>query len=113
KRTALAYILFNVVAGLLALSLLPIFLQLSHWIAGQIGLAPGVLGLTAFHSLFIAVGALIFLPLTPRFAALVQRLIPDRGQRLPHHLDDSLLGLPQLALEASHRELTQAAEQLF
>src|SRR5690606_10092898 len=82
KRTALAYILFNVITGLCALALLPLFLGAARWTLRHFGLEPGVLGLTTFHSLFIATGALVFLPLTPRFARLVERLIPDRGKSL-------------------------------
>src|SRR5690606_30863578 len=90
KRTAVAYILFNAVTGVIALVFLPVFLSLTHWLTYRLGFDPGALSLAAFHSLFIATGALLFLPLTSRFAKLVERVTPDRGTRLHHHLDHSL-----------------------
>jgi len=113
KRTALAYILFNVASGLIALLLLPLFLQAIHALGSTLGLTPGALGLAAFHSLFILVGAAVFLPLIRPFATLVQRLIPDRTSRREHHLDASMLGVPAVALEASQRTLEEMADRIF
>lgn len=113
KRTAVAYILFNVAAGLIALLLLPWFLPLLHALGGYIDETPGALALAAFHSTFIAVGALIVLPFTDQFAALVERLVPRRTTQLEHYLDASLLGVPAVALETSHRTLITVAQRLI
>ncbi|TFL15414.1 Na/Pi cotransporter family protein [Pusillimonas caeni] len=113
KRTAVAYILFNVASGLLALALLPLFLPALHAAGAYIGVMPGATALAAFHSFFIAVGALFFLPFTDRFAALVQRLLPGRATQVEHHLDTSLLGVPTVALEASQRALRDIAARLI
>lgn len=113
KRTALAYILFNAITGLIALIFLPVFLAATHWLTQHLGFDPGAISLAAFHSLFIATGAVIFLPLTQRFAALVDRLIPEKETRIHHHLDASLLTMPAVALEASQRDLEALALQLF
>src|SRR5690606_23740613 len=61
KRTAVAYILFNVASGLIGLLLLPFFLRGLHAVSAAMHAAPGAIALAAFHSFFIAVGALIFL----------------------------------------------------
>lgn len=113
KRTAVAYILFNVVAGLIALLLLPFFLRGLHAFSAFLHVEPGAIALAAFHSLFIAIGALIFLPLTDRFAAFVHRLVPERNAQGEHYLDASLLGLPTVALETSERTLKDIALQLL
>ena len=60
KRTALAYVLFNAVAGLLAILLLPAFLWMIAWLGTHLGLDPGATSLAAFHTLFIAVGVVLF-----------------------------------------------------
>lgn len=112
KRTAVAYILFNVAAGLIALLMLPWFLPALHAASSYLGVIPGAVALAAFHSVFIAIGALIFLPLTDRFAAFVKRLIPERSTEPLHHLDASLLGVPAVALETSQRALVQMAHRL-
>ncbi len=113
KRTAVAYILFNVAAGLIGLLLLPFFLRGLHAVSAAVHAAPGAIALAAFHSFFIAIGALIFLPMTDRFAALVRRLVPERNARGEHYLDASMLGLPAVALEASDRTLKGIAMQLL
>lgn len=113
KRTAVAYILFNAITGLMALLLLPFFLRALDTIDRLISFEPGAIALAAFHSLFIALGALVFLPQTVRFAALVQRLVPDRSPRIEHHLDASLLSLPTVALETAQRTIENIAQQLI
>lgn len=113
KRTAAAYILFNVAAGLIALVLLPFFLPALHAASAYIGYLPGAIALAAFHSVFIAIGAAVFLPFTESFSALVQRLLPSRTAETDHHLDASLLRVPAVALEASQRTLHGMADQLL
>lgn len=112
KRTALAYILFNLAAGLIAIVLLPALLAMIDF-ATRHGLSAGALALAAFHSLFIAVGVAVFLPFTGRYARFVERLMPERSERPAPHLDDTLLGVPPLALAASQRTLEQAAGDLI
>src|SRR5690606_14016549 len=74
---------------------------------------PGALGLAAFHSLFIGLGAALCLPFTQQFARWVQGLVPDRSARPQHHLDDSLLQVPALALETTQRTLEELAQRLL
>lgn len=113
KRTAIAYILFNVAAGVIALLLLPLFLHLVAAATGYVNAEPGALALAAFHTLFMALAAALFLPFINHFARLVKRLVPERTTRVEHHLDASLLSLPTVALEASQRMLEGIANQLF
>lgn len=113
KRTALAYVLFNSVAGLIAIVLLPAFLFLLDLAGKYLGLQPGATSLAAFHTLFIGAGALLFLPVTQRFGQIVERILPDRAGSVTERLDQSLLAIPAVALEASQRALEEVAQQLF
>jgi len=113
KRTAVAYILFNTAAGLLGLLLLPLFLPAIYVTSEYLGILPGPIALAAFHSLFIALGALFFLPMTQRFAQLVERLLPEQREETPHYLDNSMLSLPTVALEASQRTIEGVAGRLI
>lgn len=113
KRTAVAYILFNIAAGLIGMLIMPGFLRGVHALGQHIGLAPGAIALAAFHSLFIAIGALVVLPLTDRFASIVERLIPDRSTQPEHHLDASQLGVPEVALETVQRTLVDTSCRLI
>jgi len=113
KRTALAYVLFNAATGILAIALLPVLSGMIGWLRQHAGLDPGAMSLAAFHTLFIGLGVLIFLPLIARFASLVERLLPDGGESLTQRLDDSLLAIPAVALETAQRALESTALALF
>lgn len=113
RRTALAHIVFNLATGLVAVALLPLFLRGIAWAQEQAGLDPGATSLAAFHSAFIALGVLLFLPWVHPFARAIERLLPDRGPVLTRHLDDTLLHAPPVALEASRRALSETSGELF
>lgn len=115
KRTALAYVLFNAAAGLLAMALLPVLFWVIAWLGTHAGLDAGATSLAAFHTLFIALGVMLVLPVVPQFAAAVERLLPDKApvpQGLTERLDDSLLSIPSVALEASQRALEQVSQHM-
>lgn len=113
KRTALAYILFNLVAGIFAIMLMPVFLMAVDWLSRVAGLDAGTTGLAAFHTLFIAVGAMCFLPFIQSFAHLVERLLKDKQTLMTERLDDAMLSIPSVALEASERALERIAGHLL
>lgn len=113
KRTALAHILFNLAAGLIAIVMLPVLTWIIGLLEQHAGLTPGALSLAAFHSIFIGAGVLLFLPLTSHLARIVERLLPERGEDLARHLDASLLGIPAVALEASQRTLNDVLNKLL
>jgi phosphate:Na+ symporter len=100
RRTAAAHVGFNLGSGLIAAALLPIFLRGIAWLQEHAGLAPGAVSLAAFHTSFILLGVLIYLPLTNRFVALIERLVPEKAEEgATRHYDESLLGVPSVALE--------------
>lgn len=109
RRTALAVMLFSIGAGAGAFLTLPVFLDVLFRAADAVHLPDGPVRLAAFHTAFVAAGVLIVLPFTQSFARAVERLLPDRERSLTSHLDDSLLGLPPVALEAVARVLREAA----
>jgi phosphate:Na+ symporter len=113
KRTALAHVLFNLATGLIALVLLPVFLSGIAMAQQHLGLEPGAMSLAAFHTAFIAVGVAMFLPIVDRFSRWIERLLPDRGPALTRHLDDTVLSVPSVALEATRRSLSETACELF
>ncbi|TXL67430.1 Na/Pi cotransporter family protein [Zeimonas arvi] len=113
KRTALAYVLFNLIAGLVAIALLPVFLAAIEWLEVHVRLEAGAMSLAAFHTLFIAVGVVLLLPFAHPFARLVERLLPARGEVLTERLDHSMLAIPAVALEASQRSLEAIAAHLL
>lgn len=113
KRTALAHIVFNLSTGVIALLLLPLFLRSIAWAQEHLGLDPGATSLAAFHTAFIAVGVIIFLPGVHLFSRWVERILPERDSSPAQHLDNSLLHAPPVALEATRRALQETARELM
>ncbi|MEZ6186964.1 MAG: Na/Pi symporter [Planctomycetota bacterium] len=100
KRTALAHVLFNVLVGLAAFLVLPLAVDLLLAVNARLGIeAPEVL-LAEFHTAFNLLGVLAFLPLLGPFAALLERLVPERGPRLTRFLGPVVAQGP-VALEAA------------
>jgi phosphate:Na+ symporter len=109
KRTALAHISFNILCGAAVFLLLPAFIGASRAVSSFIASGENVITLAAFHTLFNLAGALAVLPFMPRFAALITRILPDRGPGFTRNLDSSVLMVPQVALESSRRALADIA----
>ncbi len=103
RRTAATHILFNLVTGLIALLLLPLFLRLMYLVAEYAEGDPGAVSLAAFHTAFNIVGVLVFLPMIGPVSKLVIRLVPERKPELVRHLDSSVSGIPSVAIEAVRR----------
>lgn len=113
KRTAIAHVVFNLATGLIAVILLPLFLQLISFAQKHLGLEPGAMSLAAFHTIFIGVGAAIFLPFVDRFSRAIERNFPDTGPLLTRNLDKTVLQNPSVALEATRRALQETAAETF
>ncbi len=110
QRTALFHILFNVVAAIVALLLLSwlgrICWQLSVTLFTG---AQELIALSFFHTIFNLIGVLIFLPWLNRFAALIQWLLPDLESGPLRNLDDSVLEVIPVAIEAAERALREVS----
>jgi phosphate:Na+ symporter len=110
RQTALANLLFNAGTAVLAFPLLDLVAPLLH------GTALGrddQTALVLFHTGFNLMGAMVFLPLTARFAAALDRLVPERPVPHPPGLDPALLADPETALAAAHLAAEAIADQLF
>ena len=111
RRTALAHVLFNLAIGIIALVSLPGFLRAIAWAQSHLGLKADAIGLAAFRTAFIAMGA-SFLPFVRSLARLLERWLPETGPLLTRHLEFALLNAPAMALGATDRALQQTADQL-
>jgi phosphate:Na+ symporter len=109
KRTALGMVLFTTGTGMATFVLLPWLLQMLSALETLVGMDAAPLRLAAFHTSFVITGIAIVLPFTAKFARQVERMLPDKGPALTANLDDSLLSLPVVALEAVRRALRSTA----
>jgi phosphate:Na+ symporter len=105
KRQAIAYVLFKMIAAVIALVLFPIVTPLLVRASKAID---GVTLLAAYHTAYNVVGVLVLLPLIDRFTRLVERILPERASSLTRYLDPSALETPIVAVEAVRRMIARA-----
>ncbi|HEY2528619.1 MAG TPA: hypothetical protein VGJ20_11850 [Xanthobacteraceae bacterium] len=104
KRPAIAYVLFKMIAAVVALVLFPIATPLLVRASKAID---GVTLLAAYHTAYNVIGVLVLLPLIDRFTRLVERILPERGSPLTRCLDPSALATPIVAVEAVRRTIAR------
>jgi phosphate:Na+ symporter len=105
KRLAIAYVLFKMIAAVIALALFPI---VTPWLVRASKVIDGVTLLAAYHTAYNVVGVVVLLPLVDRFTRLVERILPERGSPLMRSLDPSALATPIVAVEAARRTIARA-----
>src|SRR3974390_711882 len=105
KRLAIGYVLFKLIAAVIALVLFPIVTPLLVRAANTID---GVTLLAAYHTAHNVVGVVLLLPLIDRFTRLVERFLPERGSPLTRCLDPSALRTPIVAGGAVRGTLARA-----
>lgn len=81
QRLALAHVLFNVLTGVLAFILLEPLAWLVHALAEPLGLGDNsLIQLAMFHTLFNAMGVVLFWPWQGRLAQYLIRWLPERSE---------------------------------
>jgi phosphate:Na+ symporter len=105
KRLAIAYVLFKLIAALIALVLFPVTTPL---LARASNTVDGVTLLAAYHTVYNVVGVTVLLPLIDPFTRFVERLLPERGSPLTRCLDPAALATPIVAVEAARRTVARA-----
>jgi phosphate:Na+ symporter len=113
RRAASAHVLFNLLTGVVALLLLP-------WLIDALGQAREALGLppepaaklALFHTTFNLLGVLLMWPLAERLTRWLQQRFRAReeDEAQPQFLDDTVLAVPTLALDALTREVARAGQ---
>lgn len=104
KRLALAYVLFKLIAALIALLLFPVVIPLLLRATSTID---GVTLLAGYHTAYNVVGVVVLLPLVNWFTRLVERILPERGSPLTRCLEPLALASPIVAVEAVRRTIAR------
>lgn len=102
RQTAVANLMFNVVTSLMVVPVLLFGIDALQLVAAQ---TSAMTALLVFHTGFNLIGAALFLPLTPQFAQLINRLLPDRPKDALITLDRALLADPEMSLVSVHSAL--------
>ncbi|MEZ0170729.1 Na/Pi cotransporter family protein [Microvirga sp. TS319] len=100
KRLALAYVLFKVIAALIAVVAFPFTAALMRAFTASVD---GMTLLAAYHTAYNVVGVAILLPATQWFTRIVERLLPSTQTALQRALDPSALASPVVAVETARR----------
>ncbi|MCY1059168.1 Na/Pi symporter [Nannocystis sp. SCPEA4] len=100
KRLALAYVLFKVIAALIAIVVFPVTAALMRALLASVD---GMTLLAAYHTAYNVVGVAVLLPATQWFTRLVERLLPSKQTALQRALDPSALASPVIAVETARR----------
>lgn len=110
RRAAAAHVLFNGITGVVALVLLP-------WLVPAIAAAREAMDLPAdpaaklalFHTIFNLMGVLLMWPLAGYLARWLQQRFRAReeDEAQPQYLDDNVLAVPSLALDALDLEVAR------
>jgi phosphate:Na+ symporter len=109
KRLAVAYVLFKLIAALIALVLFPVTIPLLVRASKTID---GVTLLAGYHTAYNLVGVAVLLPLIDRFTRLVERILPERRSPLTRCLDPAALVTPIAAEEAVRRTVARSLETM-
>lgn len=113
KRVATAHVIFNLITGAVAISLLPVMLWLVHQTGEllQKEAIPAV-SLALFHTLFNLLGVLLMWPFTARLASFLKKrfVTPAENLSAPRYLDKTTFATPLLAQDAMRMELLRVLE---
>lgn len=107
RRAAAAHVLFNLLTGATALALLPWLVDIIAAIRSALQLdSDPAIELAVFHTVFNAAGVLLMWPLADRLTHWLRQRFRQReeDEGRPRHLDDNVLPVPALALDALRLE---------
>lgn len=104
KRLALAYVLFKIIAALIAIVAFPFTTALMQAASGTVD---GTTLLAAYHTAYNVVGVMVLLPATRWFTRVVERLLPSRETALERALDPNALVNPVIAVETARRVVAE------
>lgn len=102
KQVALCHVVFNLITGIVALVLLQ---PLNYAVLDVFGLKDDpVMALALFHTLFNALGVILFFPLLRIIASFITRLVKDKKAHLSQYVSNATVEVPEAALVAMKNE---------
>ena len=113
RRAASAHVVFNLLTGVVALLLLPRLIGALGQSREALGLPPDPAAkLALFHTTFNLLGVLLMWPLAAWLTRWLQQRFRahEEDEAQPQFLDDNVLAVPTLALDALAREVARAGQ---
>ena len=110
QQVALSHVLFNSVGCVIFIIFMPLFIKVVLAIspAGDIGRQ-----IANSHSAFNVLNTLIFLPLITPFTHLIEKLLPDKDDKIsfkPLYINNNMLETPSIAVMLAEKEVIRMGE---
>lgn len=110
KRVAAGHVAFNVITGLVALSLLPLFIWSVSGVDHLIGIKDQpALFLALFHTSFNLLGVILIAPFTRQMTSYLEKMFRTEEEEISHprYLDKRATDTPVMAMAALWKELNR------
>lgn len=111
RQVALSHVLFNFFGCVIFILFMGLFIKVVLFISPAGDIARQIANA---HSAFNVINTFIFLPLISPFTHLVERILPDKGDKVsvkPLYLDDNMLDTPSIALVLAEQEINRMGQQ--
>ena len=117
KRLAGAHLIFNCITAIIAIALIYQLMAGVDVLAAAIGIAADdwTMKLAVFHSIFNTIGIAVMMPFTNQLVNFLMRIMPDKKltRAEPKYLNDSVIELPDTAIEAVRKETLHLYDNAF
>ena len=110
KQVALSHVLFNSFGCVIFIIFMPLFIKVVLAISPAGDIARQIAN---SHSAFNVLNTMIFLPLITPFTHLIEKLMPDKGEKIsvkPLYLNDAMLATPSIAIVLAEKEVIRMGE---
>lgn len=99
RRTGFAHVIYNLMTGVVAFLILPLYLAVVARLPAAFLDSPEVIAVS-FHSFFNILGVILILPFAGWFGRTIERIFPERHPRLSRAFNRELLKDPEAAVAA-------------
>jgi phosphate:Na+ symporter len=114
KRLAFAHVTFNLITGVVALLLMPVFLLFAPTAIGPENYQSLTVFLAIFHTCFNLMGVVLMVPIEPWLSNRLQKMFEVRklGEMHRPTLDKNVATVPDLAMRALTIELSELQQMI-
>ncbi len=117
KRLAGAHLIFNMVTAIIAIIFLYQIAEGVDWVSSVVGIGADdyTLKLAVFHTIFNVIGILAMLPFINTLVDFLMQRMPEQVISVaePKYLNDSVIELPDTAIEAVRKETLHLYDNAF
>lgn len=111
RRTAMTHISFNITVAIIAFVTLPLILSFIEWLEKMIKFDVAI-SLALFSTLIYVLGIIVIVPFLPLYIKMINKMVPEKGDKLTKYLDASVATVPAVAIEAVRRTLIRISKAI-